>query len=110
MLVINIHSLSSKIQQPIKLPMQKKKNKKKIAKGGTVVKYLLANAGDAGDVGLIPWLGRSPGGGNGNPLQNSCLRKSMDRGAWRAIVHGVANKSDTIERCGILLSHKKELL
>ena len=68
------------------------------------------SAGDAGDMGLIPGSGRSPGGGNGNPLQNSCLRKSMDRGAWRAIVHGVANKSDTIERCGILLSHKKELL
>ena len=45
MLVINIQSLSSKIQQPNKLPMRKKK---KIAKGGTVVKYLLANAGDAG--------------------------------------------------------------
>ena len=89
MLVINIHSLSSKIQQPIKLPMQKKK-KKKIAKGGTVVKYLLANAGDAGDVGLIPWLGRSPGGGNGNTLQYSCLDNLMNRGAWWAAVHEVA--------------------
>ena len=93
MLVINIHSLSSKIQQPIKLPMQKKKQKKKqkkIAKGGTVVKYLLANAGDAGDVGLIPWLGRSPGGGNGNTLQYSCLDNLMNRGAWWAAVHEVA--------------------
>ena len=90
MLVINIHSLSSKIQQPIKLPMQKKKKQKKIAKGGTVVKYLLANAGDAGDVGLIPWLGRSPGGGNGNTLQYSCLDNLMNRGAWWAAVHEVA--------------------
>ena len=44
----------------------------------------------AGDLGLIPGLGRSPGGGHGNPLQYSCLENSMDRGAWRATVHGVA--------------------
>ena len=53
------------------------------------------NAGDAGGVGLIPGLGGSPGEGNGNPLQYSCLENSMDRGAWRAIVHGVA-KSQTL--------------
>ena len=41
------------------------------------------------DVGLIPGLGRSPGEGNGNPFQYSCLENSMDRGAWQAIVHGV---------------------
>ena len=46
-------------------------------------------AGDAGDMGLILGLGRSPGEGNGNPLQNSCLDNPMDRGAWRATVHGV---------------------
>ena len=39
---------------------------------------------DAGDRGFIPGSGRSPGGGNGNPLQYSCLEKSMDRGGWRA--------------------------
>ena len=44
---------------------------------------------NAGDLGLIPGLGRSPGGGNGNPLQYSCLENSMDRGAWQATVHGV---------------------
>ena len=44
---------------------------------------------NAGDVGLIPGSGRSPGEGNGNPLQHSCLRNSMDRGAWWATVHGV---------------------
>jgi len=41
-------------------------------------------------VGLIPWLGRSPGEGNNNLLQYSCLENSMDRGAWQAIVHGIA--------------------
>ena len=48
-----------------------------------------ANAGDAGDAGLIPGLGRPPGEGNDSPLQYSCLRNPMDRGAWRATVHGV---------------------
>ena len=47
------------------------------------------SAQSAGDPGLIPGLGRSPGEGNGNPSQYSCLENSMDRGAWRAIVHGV---------------------
>ena len=44
----------------------------------------------AGDSGSIPGLGRSPGEGNGNPLQYSCLENSMDRGVWQATVHGVA--------------------
>ena len=48
------------------------------------------SACDAGDLGSIPGLGRSPGEGNGSPLQYSCLENPMDRGAWRAIVHGVA--------------------
>ena len=52
------------------------------------------NAGDTGDLGSILGLGRSLGGGNGNPLQYSCLKNPMDRGAWRATVHGVA-KSQT---------------
>ena len=47
------------------------------------------SACDAGDLCLIPGLGRSPGGGHGNPLQYSCLDKPMDRGAWQAAVHGV---------------------
>ena len=46
-------------------------------------------AGNAGDMGLIPGSGRSPGGGNGNPLQYSCLENSTNRGAWQAAVHGV---------------------
>ena len=52
-----------------------------------MVKNPSANAGDAV---LIPESGRSPGEGNGNPFQYSCLRNPTDRGAWRATVHGVA--------------------
>jgi len=48
------------------------------------------NAGDTEDLGLIPGSGRSPGGGNGNPLQYSCLEDPMDREAWHAEIHGVA--------------------
>ena len=55
--------------------------------GGSVVKNLSANAGDASS---ILGLGRSPGEGNGNPLQYSCLENPTDRGAWQATVHGVA--------------------
>ena len=55
--------------------------------GGSVVKNLPAKAGD---VGSVPGSGRSPGEGNGNPLQYSCLGNPMDRGAWGALVHAVA--------------------
>ena len=54
--------------------------------GGVVVKNPPANAGDTGDAGSIPGSGRAPGGGNGNPLQYSCLENPMDRGAQRATV------------------------
>ena len=57
--------------------------------GGTVVESQPANAGDACVSGSIPGLGRSPGEGNGNPLQYSCLENPWDRGAWWAAVHGV---------------------
>ena len=53
---------------------------------GSVIKNLPANAGD---MGSIPELGRSPGEGNGNLLQYSCLENSTDRGAWRATVHRI---------------------
>ena len=62
--------------------------------GGTVVENLPANPGDPRDAGSIPGSGRSPGGGNGNLLQYSCLENPMDRGAWWDIVHGIA-KSPT---------------
>ena len=54
------------------------------------VKNSPANAGDLRDVGSVPGLGRSPGGGNDNPLQYSCLENPMDRGAWKATVHEMA--------------------
>ena len=54
-----------------------------------MVKNPPANAGDSGDAGLIPGLGRSPGGGNGNPLQYSCLGNPMGREAWWATIHEV---------------------
>ena len=53
-----------------------------------MVKNPPADAGDERDTGLIPGLGRSPGGRHGNPLQYSCLENLLDRGAWRAMVHG----------------------
>ena len=58
------------------------------------VKNLSTNAGDKRDPGLIPGSGRSTGEGNGNPIQYSCLGNPMDKGAWRAIDHGVT-KSQT---------------
>ena len=59
-----------------------------------MVKNLPANEGD---VGSVPGWERSPGEGNGNPLQYSYLEKPMDRGAWQATVHGVAKKPDTTQ-------------
>ena len=55
-----------------------------------MVKSPPANAGGIRDAGLIPGSGRSPGGGHGDPLQHSCLENPMDRGAWWATVHRVA--------------------
>ena len=55
-----------------------------------MVKNGPANAEDTRDVGMIPESGRSPGEGNGNPLQYSCLENPMDRGAWWAAFHGVS--------------------
>ena len=62
--------------------------------GDSVVKNPSANAGDAGDIGSIPGSGRYPGEGHDNPLQDSCLENSMDRGAWWAT--GGHKESDTI--------------
>ena len=62
--------------------------------GGSVVKNPPASGRD---VGFIPGLGRSPGGGNGNPLQYSCLGNLMGRGTWQGTVHGIA-EADTAER------------
>ena len=59
-----------------------------------MVKNLPADARDLGDIGLIPGLGRSPGGGQGNPLQYSCLENPMNREARWAMVHGVTKEFD----------------
>ena len=56
---------------------------------GLTHKESACNAGDTGDAGSVPGSGRSPGEGNGNPLQYSCLGNPMDRGAWQATVRGV---------------------
>ena len=57
--------------------------------GDSVVKNPPVSAGDSEDQSSVPGLGKSPGGGNGNPVSYSCLENSMDREAWRATVHGV---------------------
>ena len=59
---------------------------------GSEGKESICNAGGAEDLGLIPGLGRSPGGGHGNPHQYSCLENPMGRGAWWATVHSVAKR------------------
>ena len=62
-----------------------------------VVKNLPASAGDSRDVGLIPGSGRSLGGGNGNPLQYSCLENPVDRGTWWATIHAGHKEPDMTE-------------
>ena len=57
----------------------------------TIVKNSPVNTGDVGDMGLTPGSGRTPGDGNGNPLQYSCLKNSMDRGAWWATLCGISD-------------------
>ena len=68
---------------------------RRASQGGMVVKNPSASAGDTRDIGSIPGSGRSPGEGNGNPLQYSRPEKPMDRGDWWATVHGVADYNRT---------------
>ena len=63
-----------------------------------VVKNLPASAGDVTDLCSIPGLGRSPGEGNGNPLQYSCLGNPMDRGGWRATVHRITKNQTQLKQ------------
>ena len=78
---------------------------------------LPATAGDIRDTGSIPGLGRSLGGGHGNPFQYSCLENPMDRGAWEATVHSVAKSQMRLERlsmhthtrCGLVSKAKRVL-
>ena len=65
-----------------------------------MAKNPLAHAGDARDVGLIRELGRTPGGGHGNPIQYSCLENPVDRGAWRATVYGVTKSQTQLKQLG----------
>ena len=77
--------------------------------GGSEVKNPPANLGDMGDSDLIPELGRSPGQRNGHPLQDSCLGSPMDRGAWRAIVHGIIESDMTQQlKNSIIYSQQRE--
>ena len=66
-----------------------------------LVKNPPANAGDLRDEGLIPGLGRSPGGGHRNSLQSSCLENPMDRGVWWAVIHGVAKSQTWLKQLGM---------
>ena len=76
--------------------------------GGSVVKNLPDNAGDTGNAGSVSGLGWSPGVGNGNPLQYSCLENPMDRGAWQATVHGVAKSQTWLStHANVFLAKKK---
>ena len=70
-----------------------------------IVKNLPANAGDIRDTGSIPGLGRSPGGGHGNPLQYSCLDNPMDRQAWQTIAHRVPKSRTRLKQ---LISHTRK--
>ena len=74
-----------------------------------MVKNLPLNAGDVRDAGSIPGSGRSSGGGNGNPLQYSCLKNPMDRGAWQAMAHRVAKSQTQMKRLSIQIAHVQSL-
>ena len=75
-----------------------------------VINNPLASAADARDPGSIPGLGGSPGEGNGNPLQYSCLENPMDRGAWWATVYGVAKESDRTEHLAAAAAAARQAL
>ena len=70
-----------------------------------VIKSPPANAGDLREAGLIPGLGRSLGRGHGSPLQFSCLENPMDRGAWGATVHGVAQSQTRLSDLACTHTH-----
>ena len=73
-----------------------------------VVTDLSASLGDAGDTGSIPGWGGSPGGGNGNPLQCSCLGNPTDRGGWRAAARGVTESRTQRSHGGHIAAHRSE--
>ena len=83
------------------------REKKGFPGGASGIKSLPANAGDLRNADLIPGLGRSPGGGHGNPLQHSCLEKSMDRGSWWATVHRVTKSRTRLKRLSMHAPKKR---
>ena len=87
------------------MPNWIKAREMKASQVAPVVKNPPAKAGDLRDVGLIPGLGRSPGGRHGNPLQYPCLENPMDREAWRAIVHRVAQSWMQVKRLSTHCTH-----
>ena len=80
------------------------------SQGALMVKNPPAYAGHVREEGLIPKLGRSPGGGNGNLLQYSCLENPMDRGVWWAIVHKVEQSWTRLKRLSMMHTHEKQNL
>ena len=96
-LILIMHPFLSSVWYKTKWIFQSGRDYNQGFPGGTVVKNPPTNAGDLGlipTLGLIPGLRRSPERGNGNPLQYSCLKKSMDREAWCITVHGVTVRRD----------------
>ena len=81
--------------------------KRRASQVAPVVKNLLANVGDLRDVGLIPGLGRSPGGGHGNPLQYSCLENPMPIGGCQAAVHAVAKSWPWLKRLNMHIKGRR---
>ena len=76
-----------------------------------MVKNLLANTGDVGDMGPVPGLGRSPGGGHGNPIQYSCLEnpsilglENRQRGTWQAVAHRVEQSQTQLKQLSTIYS------
>ena len=73
--------------------------------GAPIITNPPASIGAAGDAGLIPGLGRPPGGGHGNPLQYSCLENPVDRGPWQATIRGVTKSRTEQKRLSALCTH-----
>ena len=75
-----------------------------------VVKNLPMNIGDERNAGLIPWSGRSHGGGHGNPLQYSCLESPTGRGAWQTVVHRVSQSRTQLKRVSMQHAYTQILI
>ena len=85
-------------------------NYRKASQVAIVVKNLPVNAGNIRDVGSVPGLGRSSGGGHSNPLQYSCLENPMDRGTWRATAHRVARSQTQLKQLSMHVPKERATL